>query len=48
MSKLLIPARVKYLEENGISKDKAIAIAAEEFDCSENCVIAWCKRLPCD
>ena len=46
MSKLLIPGRVKYLEECGMSKDKAIEQVAKEFDVSTNCVVAWCKRMP--
>ncbi len=46
MSKLLIPGRVKALENDGYSKSEAIAKVAKEFDCSENCVIAWCKRMP--
>ena len=48
MSKLNIPSRVKILEENGMSKTEAIETVAKEFDVSTNCVIAWCKRLPCD
>lgn len=48
MSKLGIPSRVKALENGGYSKSEAIEKVAEEFDVSVNCVIAWCKRLPCD
>lgn len=48
MSKLLIPARVKALENDGVSKSEAIEQVAKEFDCSINCIIAWCKRMPCD
>lgn len=46
MSKLMIPTRVKTLEESGMTRSEAIAKVAKEFDCSENCVIAWCKRMP--
>ena len=46
MSKLMIPSRVKSLEEKGMPKTEAIEQVAKEFDCSVNCVIAWCKRMP--
>ena len=46
MSKLLIPGRVKTLEEAGMSKSEAIEQVAKEFDVSTNCVVAWCKRMP--
>ena len=46
MSKLLIPGRVKTLEEAGMSKSEAIEQVAKEFDVSTNCVIAWVKRMP--